>query len=350
MNKKGVIPIILLFGMIFALGVLVLGAQNTTNNTNSTNINATINNINNINATLTTNNTNSTNINSTTNNNNNLTFENETNKTELDNESEIDSETETNKTELDNESEIDSETENEIQIMHTFQYGAKVRLLQLKRSLGIKIFEAQTVIDYMKNNSIGNTTKLELILSQLKALNESVSEISTTNKTQAIQSFVDIKLQAKKIINEFRIEAIKYLNENDKKSLRAIFVKIDKNKLKELKNKLRDEKRELLKEQTRKLLQRMGENNTALIQGIQNGTYSAEKARKILRKKYTAVKAVEKSKIRKKLEEQRKEIQKDKVKVLKEARENIQERLKEAKQKRIKKSRKYVGKTNGTHN
>lgn len=329
MNKKEVLPIILIFGIIFTLGVLVLGAQNTTNNTNSTNINATINNIN------------STNL--TTNNNTDASFENETNKVEIDNETEI-----SNKAEIENETEIDNETEKEIQTIHAFQHGANVRILQLKRSLRIKIFEAQTVINYMKNNSIGNTTKLEILLSQLKALNESISNISTTNKTEAIKSFVDIKLQAKRIINEFRVEAGKYLNEENKKSLRALFVKIERDKLKELRNELIKEKRELLKEQAKKLLQRIGRNDTTIIQGIQNGTYSAEQIREILRKKYLKIKAANKSRIKEKLEEQEKEIQKERIEALKEAQKNLQERLKEAKKKRDERAHKYRGKENGT--
>ncbi|MDP3966629.1 MAG: hypothetical protein Q8Q04_03800 [archaeon] len=320
MNKKKVmLPAVFILGMLLIFSGLIL-ADNETNGTDG-------------NSTLTLNETNSTFGNETNN-----TFENETNSTfgNLTNSTvgNVTNNTLNNET----EGEIDNETENEIEVMKTTSVGAKMRLLQLERKIGIKIFEMQTIIDYIQNNTqngtdvnstenstVNNTADLESILAELKTLNSSISNISSENKTEAVQSFVDIKLRARELVKEFREKALTLLNENDKRSLRALFIEIEKNHLKGLKDKIREKEKELWKEEVRRVLEKMGKGNNGLLERIDGEeNITAEDIRSHLKGEYGNLSSEERDEARLKLREYQKE-----------RNEEIKEALREAEKKRL---------------
>jgi hypothetical protein len=97
---------------------------------------------------------------------------------------------------------IDEETQEEVGIMGN-SYGASIRLLQLEKSITRNIAKGELIISYLESNTSVNTTLLEAFLSELKLLKDEVSS-ADPNASDAVEVFVDLKLDAINISKEFR--------------------------------------------------------------------------------------------------------------------------------------------------
>lgn len=190
-----------------------------------------------------------------------LSGENETqieNETEIDNETGIENETvtEENESDMENETEVEDNTkviESEDQALKAFTngIGAKVRLLQLYKSVERQIIKGEEVVRAIKEiKPEYNTSELELILENLKALadeiNDSVSQIpdqlTEENISELSANFVALINESRTLIRQFgtilhedfseselsqiRAEVNKRVQERMKTKLKAIHEKV----------------------------------------------------------------------------------------------------------------------------
>ncbi len=97
---------------------------------------------------------------------------------------------------------IDEETQEELEIMGN-KYGSSIRLLQLEKSITRNIVKGEFIVSYLDSNTSVNTTFLEGLLGELELLKDEVSS-ADPNASDAVEVFVDLKLDAINISKEFR--------------------------------------------------------------------------------------------------------------------------------------------------
>lgn len=222
---------------------------------------------------------------------------------------------------------IENETNNEVEIMISTNLGAQMRIYQLRRSLEIKIFEARAVRDYIENKG-NDTSSLDSIIVELQVLNSSLNNVSFNNKTEAVQSFVDIKSQSRDLVNQFRQEAVLYLNETDKGSLRAQFIQIEKDRLQNLKDEINELRKQVWEEQIRGLFGIFGRNESFIIEKIRNQTnLTDDELRKRLNQEFGNLSQQEKDKAQSKMIEEFKSRERERINALEEIQKNQRDRL-----------------------
>ena len=230
---------------------------------------------------------------------------------------------------------VDNETENEVDVMQRNSFGTEMMLHQLKRNIGIKIFQANAVIDYVQERG-NDTSNLEAIVVLLEDLNLSIDSIDTTNRTEAVKEFIDIKLQAKDLVEQFRNESHLYLNENDRRSLRAQFISIERDRLNTLRERIRNSEREFLKEQAGKVLDIIGRNKERIMERISNDSnFTSHQVRLEIRNEYNNLSEGGREEARLRLREDAIEGKRQRAAALEEAKKNREQRLSDIMDKRM---------------
>lgn len=184
--------------------------------------------------------------------------------------------------------EIDSETQEEIEIMDS-SIGAEMRLLQLERALKIRILHMEAILEVVKED-INDSSELESIIEEMNMLVEEVQNISVERADQeAVQKFVDVKLDARDLVSRFREIARPLLTEEDVQELRQRFVEIDRDEVQELREKIRERRRELNSQRAKRVLGLMGVNDEELINRIREGEVSPREIRARLKEHYVGL-------------------------------------------------------------
>jgi len=176
----------------------------------------------------------------------------------------------------DNETENETNTLKEVKIMAD-QRGAGVRLLQLENRIERNIIFGEAVIEKIKENNVSfDTTQLEALLEELKALKEEVTGIntSTINKTEAVRLFVDLKKDAIDICQQFREMARTAFSENEIETFRERTETRVRVRMGEMNQKLKEAIREYNGEHIAEVLGDIGQQNQELIDRIKNGEIS----------------------------------------------------------------------------
>jgi hypothetical protein len=230
-------------------------------------------------------------------------FENNETDNETDTEDIEETETDVEET-TDDETEVDSETQREVKAMDN-NHGADMRLLELKREIQRRVLYGNAVVKYLENKSVNQSTvsDLQAISVQLNALIPNIDAAMNNNNT-AVQTFLDIKAEAKNLTAQFKIEARKVLKDADIKGLGEIFKNIDKEKFKDINEKIKVQRQELNAEQVATMLQTMGTTATNLAAQVRNGSISAEQARELLKNQLEQLKEGDKQKAAEKIHEQ----------------------------------------------
>jgi hypothetical protein len=212
---------------------------------------------------------------------------------------------------------IDNETEHEIGMMQGTGPGAQIRVLQLERSIEIKILEAQAVLGYVQSKTSNYTSNLQDIINKLQNLKNEAGNVSVTNRTYAVGQFVDIKSQAAILVKEFRGNASAYLNENDRRALQAQFNQIERNSFQDMKKQIENLQKELWREQIQNVLNRFGRDDNKLLDRINQSNMTAEEIRSRLEEDFSNMTQQQRANAQIKLREDAIQIQQQKLDVLK---------------------------------
>ena len=176
-----------------------------------------------------------------------------------------------------NETEIDDDTEKEIEIMMNNNLGAEIRLLQLEKSITKNLLKGEravTVLEAMGYNISGlNATldEMRLLLEEVQAANASADD--------AVQQFVDLKSDARKLTKQFR-ETIKELLSGEKiKELKEQIKDIVGEELQNYSKKIRNRIKQFNRNQIHRLYEIIGEVNNSLADEYQNGSMSIKQVK-----------------------------------------------------------------------
>ncbi|MFH1358438.1 MAG: hypothetical protein ABIH37_00955 [archaeon] len=226
---------------------------------------------------------------------------------------------------------IDTQTQVETEIMDS-SIGAQIRILQLQRQLQLKLLHMQAVVDVLNAKS-ADTTALTGISEELKLLINEAKTIPTTNTEEAVKQFVEIKLDAKDLVKQFREITSTLLTNEDKEALRLRIREINDSELQEIKNQIKDLNNGLNIERLRKTMQHMSIEDEALIAQVESGEITAKQAFEQLKEQHKALIQEKKQESRENFIQekiQRRTQQIDKITEIKTNRLNtIQERLQE---------------------
>lgn len=175
-----------------------------------------------------------------------------------------------------NESDIDDDTEEEIEIMNT-TLGAEIRLLQLEKAITKNLLKGERAVAVLKAMEY-NTTELEAILEEMRLLLEEV-QAANASANDSVQQFVDLKSDAKKLTTEFR-EIIKELLSDEKiKELKEQIREIVGEALQNYSRKIQNRIKQFNRNQIHRLYGIIGVTNESLADAYQDGNITMEEAK-----------------------------------------------------------------------
>lgn len=189
------------------------------------------------------------------------------------NNSENESNDSLNETDHDN---FENETENEIRIMNS-TLGAEIRLLQLEKAIVKNILKGEMTISVLKSLDV-NTTKLESLLADLKAVFEDV-KAQNASANDSVARFVALKQEACNLTKQFR-ETLHALVDNV--TLNEIKIRAQALVGDELQNysrRIQNEIRHFNSNQLYRLFGIIGEANMSLLNEYLNGNVTLDQLR-----------------------------------------------------------------------
>ena len=175
-----------------------------------------------------------------------------------------------------NESEIDDDTEEEIEIMNN-TLGAEIRLLQLEKAITKNLLKGERAVAVLKAMEY-NTTEVDAILEEMRLLLEEV-QAANASANDSVQQFVDLKSDAKKLTTEFR-EAIKELLSDEKiRELKEQIREIVGEALQNYSKKIQNRIKQFNRNQIHRLYGIIGVTNESLADAYQDGNITMEEAK-----------------------------------------------------------------------
>jgi len=222
--------------------------------------------------------------------------------------------------------------------MHT-PHGALVRMLQLERAVYRMTLQAQGIIEILEERG-EDVSSLEGILEEMNLLLEDIQAFDSTQSPQeSVKNFVALKKEALTLRKEFRDAARLLLSVEDKEELRLRFGDIDREKLSEYHERVREEKRDYNIERLKELGGEAGIDVSELESELRAGDIDSDAALRRLREAYLAMDEDSRREAKERLQEYILEERKEEIELLKKARERLAETLKENAQERAKELR-----------
>ena len=148
------------------------------------------------------------------------------------------------------------ETTEETRVMRS-SLGAKVRLLQLEKSITRAILKGELIVEVFENAS-ENVTNLESILGDLIDLREEVQG-TDPDSNESVKNFIDYKKRAIILVKAFRDRAIEMKESLDEETL---------NKLKADLRKINGERDRYLRELKERIRSKIREHNGEIIEEV----------------------------------------------------------------------------------
>jgi len=244
---------------------------------------------------------------------------------------------------------IDNSTVEETDVMH-YQYGAKVRLLQLERAIRQRVLKAEVVIDILSNRS-ANISELERIVTELKLLADEAHQeaVNSTfeNKNESVQKFIEIKRDAKDLIKEFKNLTKRVLTPEDKREIAKRMSEINTNEIKALREQIKEQIRMLNAHRAEKILEKIGKNDTETVDKIRRGEATKQEAMQKIKEHYSDFSNTQKQTLRRELQDERQKMMEWKMQRIAKAEEKGLMRASERVGERAMKLRE-MGKTNAS--
>ena len=219
-------------------------------------------------------------------------------------------EPEGNETEDSDEDYLDNETEEEIEIMNN-PLGAEIRLLQLEKAILKNLLKGERAVEVLKAMGY-NASNLSSILTEMRLLLEEVNETDPSSN-DSVQVFVDLKIKAINLTKQFR-ETVKALLDDEKiKELKERVRELVGDELQNYSKKIRNRIRQFNRNQLHRLYGVIGETNNSLIEDYEKGNVSLEQVKSQIckmvnqmtkEKKYQIFSEVKEDNIRKKIKAQ----------------------------------------------
>lgn len=219
-------------------------------------------------------------------------------------------------------------------------WGAKVRLLQLEKSITKNILWGTEIVTAIKNlNETADTGDLEAILAELELLKQEVSSTEPISGEAGAQMFVDMKRDAINLTKQFRTIVMSMLHPGDVNGLRKRLGQLEYNETKNLRERIREAVREYNAEEINELLEVIGVNNTALMERIRTGNATKKEVKDVLNDAIKNLTKTRKTQVSLTMGERRQEAKVFAKSVTKRVQNGQQERVQERVEKRIEKAK-----------
>lgn len=214
---------------------------------------------------------------------------------------------------------VNEDTQNEIQAIAYGVHGAKIRLLELEKSITRNILVGNHVvseIEASENLTANQSTTLESMkatLAEMTALKTQVQGINPENQSAEIaQQFVQLKEDAITLSKEFRDNARLLFTANEKANMQAwVHANTGDNnsELAGINTKIRTEANFYNSERIGKLFSVAGITNTTLVDEIQSGQISIKNAREQLQEMLKSSQQQRKEELKAQLQDEKVKLQ-----------------------------------------
>lgn len=171
---------------------------------------------------------------------------------------------------------VDTETEQQIQVMNN-PIGARIRLLQLEKSLIINILKGNMTVQILKGLEV-DTTELEDILENLTAVLEEV-QAADPEANDSVAVFVSLKNESRNLTKQFRDTIHLLLDEETIAMIKEKLKGIDSEELQQCGMRVRHWIRQFNRNQFYRLFGLVGTVNTSLLKDYFNGTVNLTQVR-----------------------------------------------------------------------
>jgi hypothetical protein len=162
--------------------------------------------------------------------------------------------------------------------------GAKVRLMQLEYAIEKNILWGEKVIAAVKKkNATTDTSDLETLLAELKALLAEVNSTVPAAGDESAKHFVDMRHDANEITKEFRESVHEMLKEADIPGMKKGLGEIKSNKSKELAKEINRTRHEYNAEKLAEILKDANITDPELLEKVRNGTASTGEVKNALK-------------------------------------------------------------------
>ncbi len=229
---------------------------------------------------------------------------------------------------------VDEETENELRAMDGLR-GREMRLLQLEKSISVSILKAQSIVDAVNELNI-SSQELELILNELSEIKNEVVSANISSE-DSVQNFVDLKKDARELVQNFRKTVHEVIPKEDLKELKLMVEKVDKSELKELRDRIKEKRDEYNANKLSHFFGKLGLEKKELIQGIKEGKLNLKEARQEIKSRMGEMTKEEKRQAFSDIKKERVKAKLDVKSKFNKLKENIKERKQERKDRRVEK-------------
>ena len=170
------------------------------------------------------------------------------------------------------EPEVDEATKKEMKIANS-PFGAEVRLLQLEKVISRSILQGNEAIEALKKAG-KDTTSLQATLTELEDLRTEVQN-ADPKAEDAVVIFVDLKQDAKDLVNEFRTKVKSLVSADEVKELRqkikAKIKEADASALQDINGKIKAQMHAYNTDRLKQMFEALGIKNDELLQKFANG-------------------------------------------------------------------------------
>jgi hypothetical protein len=236
-----------------------------------------------------------------------------------------------------NNEKLNSEDVEETKIMNT-PYGAKVRLIQLQKSIEKNLESGLLIIEEVDNQE--TKEKLNDILKEMEILNakviEMIDEVEDNDKTTAeiTKEFVYIKSEARKLTMEFKTITRSYFTEQKQKELRTKLQEENKNRIEEHKKQIEQARLEYNLKNLEHLSEKFNLTHLELSQKVRDNEITLQEARKILAEEISKINKEKRNDIASKIKEEIAKKEVERRQMAEQLRAELAEKLKEREQER----------------
>ncbi|MCF7871988.1 hypothetical protein K9L97_03045 [Candidatus Woesearchaeota archaeon] len=180
---------------------------------------------------------------------------------------------------------LEDETVSEVKAF-SVPLGAKIRLMQLERSILKNAVRTRIVVDYVYNSG-KDVSELESILSEMESVLEETSALSEEDSVEnSVESYVALKKQGLDLTQEFRLKTKEYLTPEDVSSLKESLDSADYSVLDTLKEETRTVAREYNARKFENIMGEMNKEDQGIGMKIRSGELGPQEVREKVRTEF----------------------------------------------------------------
>lgn len=178
-------------------------------------------------------------------------------------------------------------------------FGSEVRMLQLEKSVTRNVLIGNIVLQVISdNNTTADITNAENTLNTMEMLLEEIKNTPTEgDKNVLVQTFVELKKEARTLSANFRTETKDLITSDDRREIMEQVREIDRNQFNELSETIKEKVKNFNAEKMKEKFNSMGIKNENMINRIRNGDANLKEIREYALSEFKDFNSIEKKRI-----------------------------------------------------